>query len=192
MILLIPLSTSAYWQLLDDRYLAPLVIPINILFINFTYELLNLIKSKNKLLKKGLIFICLSMLLITPAKRMIYAVIWQYEAGIGYTANIWRDSETIRYLKNNALSCHIYSNSPDVIYFYNNMNVDGTPNSTLGAPEFGDIETDLNNWNEKKNKCIVWFDNIDRNYLYPINELLTDSKIKSIISLTDGNIYILD
>ena len=192
MVLLIPLSSSAFWQLLDDRYLSPLVIPINILLVNFIYEFAQLWNFRSKRFNFGIVIVCLFLLNLIPAKRMIYAILWQYEAGIGYTSNIWMDSETINYLKIHDLHCDIYSNGPDAIYFYKGLEVEGVPNFQLGAPDFDDIEQNLDEWTAKTNKCIVWFNTIERDYLYDINELVAYDSVKSIVLLGDGKIYVFD
>ncbi|GIV89171.1 MAG: hypothetical protein KatS3mg055_1689 [Chloroflexus sp.] len=56
-----------------------------------------------------------------------------------------------------------------------------------------DIVNDLSSlrgsWPEDSNACLVWFDRIDRRYLFTVDELQIIADMQQIVHLEDGAIY---
>ena len=186
-------SSPSYQQLIDSRYLSPILIPLNILLVFYILEISKIfegILNNNKaFLLKILIMISF---LVVPFLRAKSSIMNQIDQGIGYTAKVWEESETIEFLESNSLNCAIYSNGADVIYFLSGEQVNSLPRKNSGSIEIATLTTISSEWPIEEKVCIVWFDNITwRDYFFTPEELLQISKVEDETQLADGTIYLI-
>lgn len=187
-------SRTAFWQIIDNRYLSPIFIPVTILLILFAEVIFSSLPTH---LSQRITNICLGMIiaisLIYPAVTSISFIENQFPLGLGYASKYWEDSETIQYiLKHQTLgsACTIYSNGSDVLYLFAKLNVKSTPEKSSGATVIARISTLNGIWPQEGNACIVQFDAITwRDYLFSPSELMTVSNLERVIKFDDGAIY---
>jgi hypothetical protein len=140
-----------------------------------------------------IIVIGIAIWLIYPASTVVEAVIWQHRDGSGFSTLSWRSSQTIEYLRWNKLpGCVLYSNGPDVIYHYLELDVRSIPlrsGDTIisNEPTFLEyifLEDDL--------ACFIWFNQLSwRSYLITPDTVLLVTNLEKSIPLNDGTIFII-
>ena len=136
--------------------------------------------------------VLLSILTIFLVGKSKHALSNHLSNGSGYTSKSWRDSETVKYVINDLPEeCPIYSNSYDSIRFITEKNAESTPVKKNGVIELATIETIQKNWPDEDKVCVVWFDNIYRDFLFTPEEILEITHLEKKIELSDGAIYFL-
>jgi len=188
-------STTTNYDPIGNRLLSPIVIPTTFLLF-FVIEILSKqikehfpAKPVELLLTAGIV-----LWLIYPARATALNVATQFQEGKGYSAKSWKNSQTIQYINENNLSnnCAIYSNGPDVVYLFLNINVKSIPSKSSGANTIADISSLENSFPQENKACMIWFDQIPwRTYLFTSDELLSVTKLEHSVQLDDGTIYIV-
>jgi hypothetical protein len=186
-------SSSNYEQLIDYRYLSPIFYTITLVVWQIIEVVLRscVIPHNNRYLTNGL-FILMILWSLHPLSDIYSLVSSHIRNGRGYTSRQWQASATIDYLSAHldGWSCEVYTNSPDVIYFWLNQEVKQSPRKICGANTLG-LSSLQNSWPGATRTCLVWFRNIERPYLFPPEELLQLQEIQGEIELDDGTIYFL-
>jgi len=186
-------TSKSYHQLIDSRYLSPILIPLNLILISYMWEIIRIFRGRIAIKNLNVLLMPLLIFLILPIVRTGSAILTEFNDGRGYTSKIWRESETLKYYRDYTFNCDIYSNGSDVIQFYNGEVVKSMPRKKTGAIEVANIESLSEDWPIKENVCLVWFDEITwRDYYFTPEEILQVTELKSKIKFNDGNIYLLE
>ncbi len=188
------ISATVIAQEIDNRLLSPLYIPVMVLVLFFVQkwtELMEKYISKRKVYQVLIAFTVIILLyslifIVSETKiRMTQGV-------TGYTSDIWQKSETIQYLQNHTLESNypIYSNAPDVLYILANIN-GGQMSPRKAAHWLSPIINDISqiSWPKHTKIYLIWFDNMERSYLFTVDELKTIANISPVIHFADGVIY---
>ncbi len=111
--------------------------------------------------------------------------------GLGYNGRLWRSSAVVSYLRQHELSCPIYTNDPNALYFLTGHVGRMSPRKTFyNSPSVaGDLSALRGNWPPEGKACLVWFNERAWNYLFTVEELSTAVDIRPIASFDDGAIY---
>jgi hypothetical protein len=189
-------STSTAYDQINNRLLSPIYIPLTLLLISFASLIIRSITQKWLSHKwvKILPSLMVGVWLVYPALVTNYLITREMTQGSGYSGMIWRNSQTIHYLVQNQKlmsECVIYTNGPDVLYILANLSSKMSPQKTMhNSPQTAQNLSDLKSqWPEESNSCLVWLDNVDRNYLFTVDELMNVSDLYQIVHLDDGAMY---
>lgn len=185
-------SYKSYWQPVDNRYLSPIYVPLVILLCIFLSRVFSQMNTKT-ITTKIILAAILFCLLVIPIKQSIEKITYTLNEGLGLTARVWRESETLNFLQNNQLDCALYSNGSDVIEFYTGLESTTLPRKLSGNTQILFLEDLSMDWPiENEKTCLVWLNNRNRNYFFYPNELLQISVLEQEIKLSDGTIYVLN
>lgn len=195
--LVVSSTTTAYDQI-DNRLLSPIFVPTTLLLLSLAFRMLQSLTQQWSLLKRVNILLPVAIigiyLLIFPTKATILSITNAMSQGQGYSSESWRNSQTVQYLLRHhtiASKWVIYTNGPDVLYILANLTAKWSPRrARYNFPEIVNDISSLNGyWPQENNSYIIWFDKIDRTYLFTVDELRTVANIQQIIRLKDGAIY---
>ncbi len=192
-------STSYAFEQINWRYLAPIYIPLTILFLILINVLLEPFRQRFSAL---LIDRVLSLTLIIwvvyyPMNRSINTIHWWMKAGTsGYSQVGWRESDIIRYLNQNPLDTGhlIFTNDPLALYILANMKcqknivrINSTPMESAKQTE----KSDSSFVNEKFD-YFIWFNNVNKqDYPYSKDEMEKSTNVKNLVQLKDGTIFLV-
>lgn len=167
----------------------------NLILIFFILSIVFKESFKNiKVKSLALFMLLLSFLLHTQEGIKYYKKI--RNEGMGYTSSYWTKREIFPYIKENYLNTIIYTNDPSMIY----MNLgklshllpikvsltQNKQNSSYNL-QMKEMEEDL-----KKGGIIVYFTNLEYNYLPTENELMKNLPISLYKNLNRENIYVIN
>jgi len=194
-ILVISSTTTAYDQI-DDRLLSPIYVPLVLFLLILALALVEPYRRRfsNKIVNSFLI-LGLAIWLIYPIRYTILTAVNLTQKGQGYSSKAWIESETVQYLLHHRTlesECAVYANGPDATYILAHLTTKMSPAKTrYNSPETvnDNISRLRGSWPEESNACLVWFDRIDRKYLFTIAELQSVANIDLIVHLEDGAIY---
>lgn len=188
-------STTAF-DALNDRLMLPIFLPLTILL--FVYVAFVTRGLFGRFLSRQHLGIALSL---SAALWVIYRATLVMDAldkravnGTGYGSTQWHESETAAYLRNNPNinnRCHIYSNGKDIVYLLGGRTAKATPAWTLYNSDqvLWTAESYKGVWPKEDNACVVWFDAIDRPYLFTLEHLRGIADFRLIERLEDGAVY---
>ena len=184
-------STTTAFSQTNNRLLSPMAIPINLLVFSGVEYIASKINARfSKTISTAFIVICFVLLIIHPLRITLANLNTQSQTGQGYSSREWKTSNALQFIKQNDLStCTIYSNGADVIYFYTNAVVNSIPIKKIGADVIADLSTLKQSFPQEESICIIWFDQIYRNYLFTPEELLSVTSLNKTTRLDDGVIY---
>lgn len=193
--LLVSSTTTAYDQI-DNRLLSPVFVPITLLLLFLASKILTSLTEQRLSQKHAniLLAVAIAVWLVYPARAAMSSITNAMSQGQGYSSESWRNSQTIEYLLQNRMLDSgrvIYTNGPDALYILANLTAKTSPSRAMyNSPEtVNDISSLKGSWPEENNSCLVWFDKIDRQYLFKVNELQTIANVQQIIRLEDGAVY---
>jgi hypothetical protein len=189
-------STTTAYDHIANRLLSPIYVPLFIILFIALDEILKWLSGyfNGKLIT---IIFALSIIIwmIYPAGKSVY-IINDYKklSGFGFSSDYWDNRETVKYLithKNLVSSYVLYSNVPEAVYLLTNLEARWSPAKTLyNSPQLINTNSNLKEiWNGNDKICLVWFDKIDRKFLYSIDELQKDIKMIKIGQFSDGAVY---
>jgi 4-amino-4-deoxy-L-arabinose transferase-like glycosyltransferase len=189
-------STTTAFDKIGDRLLSPLFVPS--IFIIFFF-LDNILEWLTKHFNKKFItvlFICgIIFWLRYPVIRTIYNIQYNFEhSGWEYGSKAWKDNTVIDYLNIHRQfdsEYSFYSNAPEAVFILTNIEARWSPPKTLyNSPQLINANAGLKSvWKDKDKSCLVWFNNIDRKFLFTVKELQKSSNMVMIARLKDGEIY---
>jgi len=191
-------STTTAYDAIGDRFLSPIYVPLTILFLNLVQVMAE--PFRGQIANKGLDFILIMSLLIWllayPIRNVTISALNLAQTGQGYSSKAWVESQTVRYLiqhRSLESQCAIYSNAPDAAYILADLTTKMSPAKTFyNSPEkMNDIANIESVWlqDDRNKTCLVWFDMVDRKYLFTIDELQTVVNMNLIARFNDGAIY---
>jgi hypothetical protein len=135
------------------------------------------------------------MLIRYPVRNTIHIIEEYIElSGWGYSCDLWRESETIKYLTRHKLlgkNYTLYSNEPAAVYILTNLITRRSPAKTFyNSPQlFNIIPNQKDIWLNAENVCLIWFDKANRSFLFTIDELQKNINMTEVARLKDGEIY---
>jgi hypothetical protein len=195
-IIIISSTTTAYDHI-ANRLLAPVYVPILIILL---YMCDKIIERLSKYFDRNLITTIfaaglLTWMIIYPVWKTIYIINNYIElSGFGYNNNNWNNKGTIKYLINNKIlrdNYTFYSNAPEAVYILTSIETQWSPAKTLyNSPQLINTNPGLNDiWKDNNKVCLVWFNQIDRHFLYSVDELQKFTNMKKVAQFEDGAIY---
>jgi len=189
-------STNTAYDEIGDRLLSPVFVPITLLLLLIAAKILTSVTNQWMSPKRVHILLAAATVLwlVYPTRAAVSSIVNAMTRGQGYSSESWRRSQTIEYLRQNRTvisECAIYSNAPDALYILAHLTAKWSPAKTrYNSPEIVvDMSTLRASWPRESKSCLVWFDNIERKYLYSLDELRRVSNMQPIIRTKDGGIY---
>jgi hypothetical protein len=190
------ISTTTALDQIGNRFLSPIYVPLTVLALIFLrsifepYRQLFHSKMVNVFLIVGVSIWLVSQLWAT----MSFATDYMKVGGGGYNSKLWRENKTIQHvLQHNQIvdECAVYSNDPYALYILANLRGKFSPEETeYNSPDVANtISTLKGSWPKEGMACLIWFNNVERNYLFTIDELHTIANLHQVIRLSDGMIY---
>lgn len=186
-------STTTYYDQIDNRLLAPIAVPLNLLLFPVIEATFKPFKTRFAaktidLLVAGGIILCL----LYPARTTAAVVNYLSHEGSGYLSRSWRNSATIQYLRENDLSdCTVYSNGAEAIYINIDHKVKRTPAKSWGGSAIDDLSSLEDTWPQEDPVCIVWLNRLSSPAFFTPDELISVTNIEKITHLDDGSIYLV-
>lgn len=189
-------STTTAFDKIDNRLLSPLFIPVVLLVFIIIDKTVQWLKEY---LNEGILSVVIILELTmwikyqaSTTKATLRTFIAQN--GCEYSGREWKDNSVISFLKYNrevTRSYALYSNVPEAVYLLANINTKWSPPKTnYNSPTLLNIQPSLAGmWSEKSGTCLVWFNNVDRKFLFTLEELAENSNLQLIAHLKDGSIY---
>ena len=188
-------STTTAYDRIGDRLLSPIYVPLTLLLLILAQAIVEPYQRRfSKKIVSSILIIGILIWLVYPVLAIMLNVVNLTQNGRGYNSKTWKDSETIQYLVQHQTiesECTVYTNGPDATYILAYLSAELSPDETRNnSPEIGnDISRLMGSWPKESKACLVWFDRIDRTYLFTIDELQTVVNIDQITRLEDGSIY---
>jgi hypothetical protein len=189
-------STTTAFDKIGDRLLSPLFVPSIFIIFFFLDNILEWLTKhfNNKFIP--ILFICgIIFWLKYPVTRTIYNIQYNFEhSGWEYGSKAWKNNTVIDYLNNHRQfesEYSFYSNAPEAVYILTNIEARWSPPKTLyNSPQLVNANAGLKSvWKDKDKSCLVWFNNIDRKFLFTVEELQKSSNMVMVAQLKDGEIY---
>jgi hypothetical protein len=190
-------STTTAYDSIGDRLLSPIYVPLTLLFLILVQALVEPYRGRfsNKVMDSFLIIALVIWLLVYPIRNVTINAVNLAPIGQGYNSKVWLESQTVQYLiQHQSLEseCTIYTNAPDAAYILAHLTTKMSPAKTFynSQETKNDISRIETIWLAENNKaCLVWFDKVNRKYLFTIDELQTVANINLIARFDDGAIY---
>ncbi|MBP5592317.1 glycosyltransferase family 39 protein [bacterium] len=191
-------STTTAYDLINDRLMAPVFLPILLilfLFILFSLHIISIVKKEKTLAYTVLsIFIACTLLSFTNTWKKDISFRKDNGAG-GYASAFWQENKLLDYLKKNKLnsSKKIYTNNTYSFFLANTKIIP----SNIPLKKYRNSQKTtgitLDNFATKnpdfENSILVYFSNIDRPYNFTLNELQTICEMETIIKTVDGSAF---
>ncbi len=184
---LIVSSTTALFDPISDRLLAPIFVPVFFLALLGIEHLAVIIGSRpnrKKLVGWAVVGLCL-LWLVYPFGRIAREFgNWTSNGAGGYNTTTWHDSQLLEWLRNNPLEGNIYSNGPDVMFALAEVPGKMSPRRNK---DIRDFLRDM----PRGTSHLVWFGRIGRSYLYQPDELARWFEIDRTAALPDGAVFLV-
>lgn len=181
---------------LNSRFFAPVYVPM---FLPVLFAVDDLRNAAAKLLSGRIIrygiVVVFALWLVPPARGVVRNVrVFAHVGAGGYSSANWRDSALIQYLKSHPLDGKIYSNEAYAANILTGVPARLSPRKHLfRAPETTTDDLALFKDVVKSGGVLylVWFDEVERPYLYDVTELRGMFNLTVVDSLSDGSVYLV-
>jgi hypothetical protein len=187
-------STTTAYDKLGDRLLAPVYVPITLLF--FTVASMVFARISRFAATTFVYFVTslvLAVALLSPLRTTYRFISDLNRTGVGYTSVQWRESETLHYLQEHPLNDAdvIYTNDPFSLYLYLELDTKLVPLKTAynSSVVLSDLRQLEGSWPETEPAKLIWFDTIHRPYLFQPEELCRIASFGPSKALSDGALY---
>jgi hypothetical protein len=117
---------------------------------------------------------------------------YRNQGGWGYNNRAWRESDTIQYLRQHPAlrsTCTLYTDGPDPAYLLAGVSAAMSPARSMSRTS--DISGLKGLWPGTDRACLIWFDVIQRDYLFDVDELRTLGRTERLVRLQDGAVYVI-
>ena len=178
-------ATNTYVSV-DSRMISPIYVPLTLLLLILAQAFMEPYREYlSKTILNSILFIGIAIWLVYPIRNNILIAQNLTQNGKGYSSKAWIENKTIQYIQHRRLAseCTVYTNGPDAVSLLANFTVKWSPGRTMKNSSF------KSSWPEESNACLVWFNDIERNYLSTPDELMLIANFKQVIQLDDGTIY---
>jgi hypothetical protein len=189
------MATRVDFFAIDNRMMCPIYIPVTLLgLLAIKAVAADGVRNRSWSIVSALAIATALIWLVYPIHRVIVMGTGFAREGVpGYTTLLWRGSETSRFLTSSEMNNRtpLYSNGIDAAYILADRKARWTPSRGRYAqpPENGDLSALRGQWPEETNAWLVWFDRIERPYLFTPEELSTIADIKTVHRFSDGSLY---
>jgi uncharacterized membrane protein (UPF0136 family) len=193
--LLVISSTTTAYDSIGDRLLSPLYVPCTLILfilaesISAPYRKRYSGKAVNSVLA-----VVLSIWLLYPLNVTFFRAAYIAPLGKGYSGKVWRESETMRYIRQHhagGASGAIYTNAAAAVYILTNIETATSPAETsynsMEAPM--DIAELRGVWPREGTAYLIWFDIVEQDNLFSVDDLRSVAKIMLIARFADGSVY---
>ncbi|MFH0736251.1 MAG: glycosyltransferase family 39 protein [bacterium] len=189
-------STTTAYDKIDNRLLSPIYVTLLFCIYIILDNILDYFsKQFNKKIVTALLIIGIIIWMKYPVNRTIYYVDnFIKHSGWEYSSKEWEENSVIVFLNNNQQlikGYSIYSNAPEAVYILANMEAKWSPPKTMYNSSIL-INTNIipqNIYFGEDKAILIWFYNLNRNFLFKVDELQKYIKIVKIVQLKDGEIY---
>ena len=178
----------------DNRYVSPVFVPLILLalfLVSVTLEQLRgrlASRNYNLLVFSSSVFLISYSLVITGLVDISFL---RFGVG-GFGTKLWHDSELVQYIRSNPdIQQHsIYTNGPDVTYLLFDLETEPVPVRSRGeSPDGEDLLSSMRRAWPPNDGYLIWYDNIEREYLFTVEDLRQISTIEPVASLSDGSVF---
>lgn len=159
-LLVITASRVAHDQL-HHRLLSPAYPPLVIMLLK-SYEIAVMPRLPNLRAQLAVLGVMVLLFLPKPVVYTLHRIRETYQTGTGCESQVWRNSPTLRFVRETTLNDPIYSNAPDAIYLYTGRKCRLAPRKTFyqsyvpatrDLAQFGDVVA------HSRSVYMVWFFN---------------------------------
>jgi hypothetical protein len=185
LLLLFIACVSTHQNLIDNRLLSPIFIPLGIVLIDFFYRriYLQLMDKISKRVRPWLVVLGLIAWSTYPAISTLKFGLEVRKEGLGYQSVHWQTSETLAYVRQareELLQLHVYTNDPEGLYFLTKIRA-------------GRLSIQFHpNWPEAGRAYLICF---KQGYLGDCLEILDrlhqNPEIRPVAEFSDGTIYLV-
>jgi len=185
LLLLFIACVSTHLDLIDNRLLSPIFIPLGIVLIDFFYRriYLQLMDKISKRVRPWLVVLGLIAWFTYPAISTLKFGLEVRKEGLGYQSVHWQTSETLAYVRQareELLQLHVYTNDPEGLYFLTKIRA-------------GRLSIQFHpNWPEAGRAYLICF---KQGYLGDCLEILDrlhqNPEIRPVAEFSDGTIYLV-
>jgi len=188
---------------LEGRLLSPIYVPMTLLLLMLADKLLKPFGQRFfPRFASILVVVAVSIWLLYPLSSIRADVITGLNQGWGYSGRLWKESSIVQYLQHEPLQTShiIYSNAPDVLYILVNLSAKTSPAKTaynssgvtpLSGPRVNDLSRIGDSWPESNDSYLIWFDKIEREYLFTLSDLQSVADFRQINRFDDGGTYLV-
>lgn len=179
---------------IDNRYLAPIYVPMALLGIFFLNEIGQIIIASvgSQVVKYALLLVLVAWL-IYPVKSVAGLVRWYYTNGVeGFHSAQWVNSEVVAYLNSHTMQGSIYTNEREAIYILTGNLFKGSPRqykyeSSTPVDDLLHFEEDIK---QRGHVYLIMFHgDWWRQYLYDVEFYKSKYQLNEIMAGQDGGIY---
>lgn len=197
-ILLLSTSKTGFWQLIDNRYLSPVFIPLTLLLLSWAQSItVNFTKYFSLKIFLPFMSLFFLLLLLHPINTTLRNTKELAHFRLGFNTQSYLRSETINFLLAHpsiADECTIYTNQPielDLIVY-----IPAKASPSKSTNDITSIVTDdvtkLSDLWPNSQSCLVWFTSSEKNDFFSINDLQKIVNLKIQYSFNDGTIYTIE
>ena len=195
-VLLVVSATSTAYDELDTRLLIPVFVPATLGLLLLFREAIALVSGHRggRFVSGLLVAVLIVFLLALPSQTVLHATRYLRGMGWGYGAASWRGSPTVRYVARNRDKMYdhtTYSNAPEALYLLANTRARLSPGGEAAYARIGgrDLARLRGSWPPEGLAYLVWFDTVDRAYLFSEKDLGVVAEIAPATRLDDGTVY---
>ena len=191
--LLVISSTIVAYDEIDTRLLSPIYPAMAMLGI-FAAE--RIYPKKAEISKQRITRYAMLLLLVAFLTHAVVSI--GLEIGIrlargagGYNSIEWQESEIVNFLLERGANPDIvYSNAPDALYHLASIDASWSPAKRWyrSADSRFSLDELKQEWPAGCSVELVWFDRMNRDYLFTVDELATISEVQEVVRLSDGSI----
>ncbi len=190
-------STWVAYDRISHRLLSPIYVPLTSLGFITWYGILGAFTGRREdpKFRNYLMVFSITVMLIYPTISAFSMVKRARAEGLGYNDRYWASSETIQYLQEHASECAItYTNVPVALYIRAGIVAKMSPRRTYyNSPDVANNLAHLKGtWPAEQKACLVWFDRVNRDYLFTIDDLGTIAHLHVIGHFNDGAVYFVE
>jgi len=196
---LVVLATVTATDGIGDRLLSPMYVPLTLLLLTSCYTIMKRITERRRgsywHFYGNVLFTAFILIwLLYPLDHNVLVEAKQVSNGVGYSSQLWRNSELMGYLIKNQEAVQqyaVYSNHPDAIDILAGLASEMSPIKTrFNSPEMVNVATNLvGTWPPEDNARLIWFDRHEHAFLYSLEEIKQIADLELITAFTDGVIY---
>jgi hypothetical protein len=188
-------STIVGYDHIRDRLLSPIYVPLTLVLLVLADAFVDSYRRRfSNRLVNSFLAIGIAIWLLYPISSSAIKAIKLNSNGRGFTSKAWVESETVKYLnEHRALKseCTFYTNGTDIAYLLADLPSKTSPVATeyYSSVAVNTISSLKGTWPKENNVCLIWFDKINRNYLFTVDQLQKIANIEPIALLEDGAVY---
>ncbi len=189
-------STTTAYDKIANRLLSPVFVPSIFIIFFILDDILKWLSNRFHQRFISIVFLIgIIAWMAYPAVQTIYNIEYYIkQSGWEYNSKSWKDNSVIRYLNNHPQlksGYSFYSNVPEAVYILTNKETEWSPAKTLYNSNqlLNTNQAAKNMWQGKNKAYLIWFNNIDRDFLFTIAELQKNTDLVKVVQLKDGEIY---